>query len=110
MKKAVSGFSSITAALKIASKVGFVNFYRSITSRNTCKTCALGMGGQKGGMTNELSSFPEICKKSIQAQLTDIQQAIPESLFQNNTIADFKQITPRKLERLGRLNTPLYKK
>ena len=68
------------------------------------------MGGQKGGMTNEVSSFPEICKKSIQAQLTDIQQAIPESLFQNNTIADFKQITPRKLERLGRLNTPLYKK
>jgi len=88
MKRAVSGFSSITAALKIASKVGFGNFYRSITSRNTCKTCALGMGGQKGGMTNEVSSFPEICKKSIQAQLTDIQQAIPESLFQNNTIAD----------------------
>jgi anaerobic selenocysteine-containing dehydrogenase len=39
-----------------------------------------------------------------------VLQAIPESLFQNNTIADFKQITPRKLERLGRLNTPLYKK
>ncbi|HIN26226.1 MAG TPA: histidine kinase, partial [Candidatus Marinimicrobia bacterium] len=110
MKKAVSGFSSITDSLKIASKVGFGNFYRSITSRNTCKTCALGMGGQKGGMTNEISSFPEICKKSIQAQLTDIQQAIPESFFQDNTIADFKQITPRKLERLGRLNTPLYKK
>ena len=66
------------------------------------------MGGQKGGMTNEVYSFPEICKKSIQAQLTDIQQAIPESLFQDNTIVDFKQITPRKLERLGRLNTPLY--
>ena len=66
------------------------------------------MGGQKGGMTNEVYSFPEICKKSIQAQLTDIQQAIPESLFQDNTIADFKQINPRKLERLGRLNTPLY--
>jgi len=51
LKKAVSGFSSITDSLKIASKVGFGNFYRSITSRNTCKTCALGMGGQKGGMT-----------------------------------------------------------
>ena len=109
MKKAVSGFSSITAALKIASKVGFGNFYQSITSRNTCKTCALGMGGQKGGMTNEVSSFPEICKKSIQAQLTDIQKAIPESYFKENTIDDFKRITPRKLERCGRLNTPLYK-
>ena len=110
MKKTVSGFSSITAALKIASKVGFGNFYQSITSRNTCKTCALGMGGQKGGMTNEVSSFPEICKKSIQAQLTDIQKAIPESYFKENTIDDFKRITPRKLERCGRLNTPLYKK
>ena len=109
MKKTVSGFSSITAALKIASKVGFGNFYQSITSRNTCKTCALGMGGQKGGMTNEVSSFPEICKKSIQAQLTDIQKAIPESYFKENTIDDFKRITPRKLERCGRLNTPLYK-
>ena len=109
MHKAVSGFSSILYSLKVASKVGFKNFYQSIISKNTCKTCALGMGGQKGGMTNEVSSFPEICKKSIQAQLTDIQKAIPKTLFKKQSITDFRKTSPIELERLGRLNTPLFK-
>jgi molybdopterin-dependent oxidoreductase alpha subunit len=93
----------------VASKVGFKNFYQSIISKNTCKTCALGMGGQKGGMTNEVSSFPEICKKSIQAQLTDIQKEIPQTFFKKQSITDFRKTSPRELERLGRLNTPLFK-
>ena len=67
------------------------------------------MGGQKGGMTNEVSSFPEICKKSIQAQLTDIQKEIPKTLFKKQSITDFRKTSPRELERLGRLNTPLFK-
>ena len=109
MHKAVSGFSSLLYSLKVASEVGFKNFYQSIISKNTCKTCALGMGGQKGGMTNEVSSFPEICKKSIQAQLTDIQKEIPKTLFKKQSITDFRKTSPRELERLGRLNTPLFK-
>ena len=108
MSPAVSGFSSIVSSLKIAHTVGYRNFFKSIRSRNTCKTCALGMGGQQGGMVNEAGSFPEICKKSIQAQLTDIQNPIPEKLFRDNTIAQFKALRPRDLERLGRLNTPLW--
>ena len=76
MSRAVSGFSSIFDSLKTAHTVGYRKFFNSINSRNTCKTCALGMGGQKGGMVNETNSFPEICKKSIQAQLTDIQSPI----------------------------------
>lgn len=105
---AVSGFSSIKSSLKIARSVGYRNFFKSIRSRNTCKTCALGMGGQQGGMTNEAGNFPEICKKSIQAQLTDIQQPIPEEFFQNTSVDQFKAIPPRELVRLGRLNTPLF--
>ncbi|HIB32161.1 MAG TPA: FdhF/YdeP family oxidoreductase [Candidatus Marinimicrobia bacterium] len=108
MSKAVSGFSSIKDSLQIARTVGFRNFFRSISSKNTCKTCALGMGGQKGGMTNEVGKFPEICKKSIQAQLTDIQQAIPRDLFRKNTIKDLQAMRPRDLVRSGRLNTPLF--
>jgi len=104
---AVSGFSSIKSSFQIARTVGYRNFFRSIRSSNTCKTCALGMGGQLGGMTNEAGSSPEICKKSIQAQLTDIQNPIPEKMFQNTTIEQFKSIPPRELVRLGRLNTPL---
>jgi len=109
MSKPVSGFSSIKYSLAVARKVGFRNFFKSISSKNTCKTCALGMGGQLGGMTNETGHFPEICKKSIQAQLTDIQLAIPDSVFRDTTISELKEISPRKLQQMGRLNTPLYK-
>lgn len=109
MSKPVSGFSSIKYSLAVARKVGFRNFFKSISSKNTCKTCALGMGGQLGGMTNETGHSPEICKKSIQAQLTDIQLAIPDSVFRDTTISELKEISPRKLQQMGRLNTPLYK-
>ena len=108
MSPTVSGFSSIVSSLKTARTVGYRKFFNAVRSRNTCKTCALGMGGQKGGMVNEAGSFPEICKKSIQAQLTDIQDPIPEKLFEDNTIAQFKAMRPIDLERLGRLNTPLW--
>ncbi|SVA17929.1 uncharacterized protein METZ01_LOCUS70783, partial [marine metagenome] len=108
MSPTVSGFSSIFSSLKTARTVGYRKFFNAVRSRNTCKTCALGMGGQKGGMVNEAGSFPEICKKSIQAQLTDIQDPIPEKLFKDNTIAQFKAMRPIDLERLGRLNTPLW--
>tara|TARA_B100000686_G_scaffold355374_1_gene473879 strand:+ start:18997 stop:21168 length:2172 start_codon:yes stop_codon:yes gene_type:complete len=107
MGRAVSGFSSIFESLKIARIIGFKKFYHSITSKNTCKTCALGMGGQNGGMVNEAEKFPEICKKSIQAQLTDIQSPISNRLFYDNTIKQFQNFRPSDLERLGRLNTPL---
>ena len=106
--KPVSGFSSIKSSIQIARTVGYRKFLKSIGSKNTCKTCALGMGGQKGGMTNETGHYLEICKKSIQAQLTDIQHPIPEEMFQNTTIDQFKSVPPRKLVRMGRLNTPLF--
>ena len=44
------------------------------------------MGGQKSGMTNEVGKFPEICNESIQAQLTDLQQAIPLELFRTGYV------------------------
>ena len=51
-------------------------------SPNACKTCALGMGGQKGGMVNETGgSFPEVCKKSLQAMVADMQPAIDQPEF-----------------------------
>ena len=106
--KTVSGFSSVKNSLQIARTVGYRNFLKSIRSKNTCKTCALGMGGQNGGMVSEDKHFPEICKKSIQAQLTDIQKPIPDELFQNTSLKQLKKLSPQKLERLGRLNTPLF--
>jgi len=74
------GFKAIWYSLKAAKSVGFQKMFQSVSSKNTCKTCALGMGSQKGGMIDEGAHFPEICKKSFQAQLTDLQDAIPSDV------------------------------
>lgn len=107
--KAAGGWPAIRYSIKVAFQVGIFPFLRTIFSRNSCKTCALGMGGQSGGMRNEQGDFPEICKKSMQAQLTDIQPGISNSLFQKKSIDDFKKLSGRELERVGRLACPLYK-
>ena len=103
------GMKSIGYSLRVAREVGIGRLARAVNSKNACKTCALGMGGQRGGMRNEIGHFPEICKKSLQAQLTDIQDGIPAEEFNTLTLARLRELRPRELERLGRLNTPLYK-
>ncbi|MDH4298495.1 MAG: molybdopterin-dependent oxidoreductase, partial [Cyclobacteriaceae bacterium] len=109
MKHAPGGWRSINYSRKVAGEVGVQNFVRSIRAKNTCKVCAYGMGGQRGGMVNEFGEGLEICKKSIQAQLTDIQPEIAEDFFNTSSIHQLKQLKPRELERLGRINYPLYK-
>lgn len=106
----IGGWKSIYYSLNVAQEVGWDHFYKSITSKNTCKTCAYGMGGQSGGMVNEAGDKLEICKKSIQAQLTDIQKGIDLDFFAKNNIADLLKLKPRTLERLGRLDIPIYKR
>jgi molybdopterin-dependent oxidoreductase alpha subunit len=102
------GFPAIAYTLRKAREAGgLLRFYRRLRSRNTCKTCALGMGGMRGGMVNEAGHFPEICKKSIQAQAADMAGTIPESFFQNTPMADMAAMTSRELERLGRLAFPI---
>jgi hypothetical protein len=44
------------------------------------------MGGQRGGMVNEFGDGLEICKKSVQAQLTDIQGEIAKDVFKTSSI------------------------
>jgi len=87
---------------------GLVSMYRALRSRNACKTCALGMGGQLGGMVNESGHFPEVCKKSVQAMAADMQGAIPRHFFETNDFVAMARLTPRELEAAGRLTTPLY--
>ncbi len=87
---------------------GVMRLYRALSTKNACKTCALGMGGQQGGMRNEAGKWPEVCKKSIQAMTADMQGAIPEQLFTDTSIAQLQTLTPRELEHLGRITHPLY--
>ena len=89
-------------------KIGVGKAAKALTAKNTCKACAYGMGGQKGGMTNELGEFPSVCNKSVQAQSTDIQPGIPHEAFEH-PLTDLQQLSGREMEKLGRLNTPLFK-
>ncbi|MFK5855555.1 MAG: FdhF/YdeP family oxidoreductase [Bacteroidota bacterium] len=107
--KAGGGLKAIKYSLNATRTVGISKMIQAISSKNTCKTCAYGQGGQKGGMTDEMGHKLEICKKGFQAQLTDIQSPIPSELFQKKSIEDFQNMSARLLEKSGRLNTPLYK-
>jgi len=86
---------------------GLLKLWRAMRSKNACKTCALGMGGQRGGMVNELGYFPEVCKKSLQAMVADMQGAIRSDFWQRYTPRDLQQFSPRELEACGRLVEPV---
>lgn len=87
---------------------GFLKMYRAMRSKNACKTCALGMGGQRGGMVNEKGHFPEVCKKSIQAMSADLQGAIHQNFFNDFSFEKLRGFTSSQLESAGRLAKPLY--
>lgn len=55
---------------------------------NACKTRALGMGRQTGGMRNEMGHWPEVRKKSLQAMVTDMQQGLRPEFFQRYSTAE----------------------
>ncbi|MFN0146587.1 MAG: FdhF/YdeP family oxidoreductase, partial [Dehalococcoidia bacterium] len=85
----------------------YLGLYKRLRSKNTCKTCALGMGGQQGGMVNEKGHFPEICKKSVQAQAGDMGAFITEAYLRATPIASMASLSSREFERLGRLVFPV---
>ena len=106
--KAAGGWPAIFYTLKQARATGgFLRMWKAMRSRNACKTCALGMGGQRGGMVNEAGRFPEVCKKSVQAMAADLQGAIPEHFFDDVSISRMQSMTPRELEAAGRLTQPM---
>jgi molybdopterin-dependent oxidoreductase alpha subunit len=102
------GFRAIWYTWKKGREAGGIwKLYKAMRSKNACKTCALGMGGQQGGMTNEHGSFPELCKKSLQAMVADMQPGILPTFWQENSVAALAQMTPRQLEHCGRLIQPV---
>ncbi len=108
-KKIVGGgFKKVLYTLNTVRRIGVKDAAKALAAHNACKACGLGMGGQRGGMINELDEFPSVCNKSVQAQSTDIQGPIPLPVF-DHTIADFKELSSHEIEHLGRLGTPLHK-
>jgi len=102
------GAKKVLYTLNTVRRIGLKNSAKALNAKNTCKACGLGMGGQHGGMTNELDEFPSVCNKSIQAQSTDIQSPIPLEIFEHD-LSELKELSGHELEHLGRLNTPVYK-
>jgi molybdopterin-dependent oxidoreductase alpha subunit len=107
--KSGGGWPAIRYALRMARRAGgLLPFYRALRSRNACKTCALGMGGQLGGMVDEAGRFPEICKKSMQAMAADMQGRIGSEFFDRCGFAELRALSPYDLEHMGRLAQPVY--
>src|SRR6476646_12244774 len=86
---------------------GLLKLWSAMRSKNARKTCALGMGGQAGGMVNEAGHFPEVCKKSLQAMAADLQGAVRSEFFSTYSIPQLQRFTPRELEASVRLVQPL---
>jgi molybdopterin-dependent oxidoreductase alpha subunit len=102
------GWAAIRYTLRMANRVGWRQLWRAMRSKNACKTCALGMGGQAGGMRNEAGHWPEVCKKSLQAMVADMQEGLRPEFFGRFGIEQLRALTPRELEWCGRLTTPLF--
>ncbi len=103
----IAGWDSILFSIQQALKTGPVSMLKALFSKNSCKSCALGMGGQKGGMRDEKGAFPSVCKKAIWAQASDLQAAIPSDFFQKFALEELKTRTPLELEYSGRLTAPV---
>jgi len=105
---AAGGFAALAYTFKKGRESGGVfKLYKRMRSKNACKTCAYGMGGQKGGMVNEAGSFPEVCKKSLQAQAGDMQSPIDEVFFSKHSIKELETWSSLQMEAAGRLAFPI---
>jgi molybdopterin-dependent oxidoreductase alpha subunit len=107
-RRSGGGFAAIGYSLAKAREAGgIVGLGRRLATHNACKTCAVGMGGQRGGMRNEAGSFPEVCKKSIQAQAADMQPPFDDTFVRTHDLATLERWTSRELEHAGRLGFPM---
>jgi molybdopterin-dependent oxidoreductase alpha subunit len=102
------GWRAVLYTLKKSRQAGGLwKFWKAMRSRNACKTCALGMGGQAGGMVNEAGHFPEVCKKSFQAMVADMQGGVKPEFFATYSIPQLRAFSPYQMEHAGRLVQPV---
>jgi molybdopterin-dependent oxidoreductase alpha subunit len=107
-KRSGGGWAAVWYTFRMARRVGWRQLWKAMRSKNACKTCALGMGGQRGGMRNEAGHWPEVCKKSLQAMVADMQAGLKPEFFARFSIDQLRTLTPRELEWCGRLTQPVY--
>jgi len=99
MKQIIGGGpKKVLYTLNTVRRIGLKKSSKALRTKNTCKACGLGMGGQQGGMTNEMGEFPSVCNKSIQAQSTDIQAPIPNEVFEHS-IEELQELSKAEADR-----------
>ena len=65
---AAGGWPAVFYVLRKGRESGsYWKLYKRLRSRNACKTCAVGMGGQRGGMVNEPGHIPSAAQNAEQA-------------------------------------------
>ncbi len=106
--KSGGGWPAVWYTLRKAREAGGIfKMWKALQSKNACKTCALGMGGQKGGMVNEVGGWPEVCKKSLQAMAADMQAGIPDDFWSTYSVPQLQKFSPLQMESAGRIVKPL---
>src|SRR5688572_24129691 len=107
-RRSGGGLAALRYSIEKARAAGGIGtLAKRLATNNVCKTCAVGMGGQQGGMRNEAGSFPEVCKKSIQAQAADMQPPIADAFVRTHDVAALERWTSRELEHAGRIGFPM---
>jgi molybdopterin-dependent oxidoreductase alpha subunit len=105
---AAGGLPALLYVLRKGREAGGIwKLYRRLRSRNACKTCAVGMGGQRGGMVNEAGRWPEVCKKSVQAQAGDMGRVVTEEWLAETPIDRLLELSSLECEARGRLTFPI---
>ena len=108
LPRSAGGWGAVRYSMKMANRAGGLwPMLKALASRNNCKSCALGMGGQKGGMRDEKNHFPAVCNKSFLAQASDMQGTLPENFFEQFDLPTLSTWSPRQLELSGRLTQPV---
>lgn len=108
LPRSAGGWGAVRYSMKMANRAGGLwPMLKALASRNNCKSCALGMGGQKGGMRDEKNHFPAVCNKSFLAQASDMQGTLPENFFEQFDLPALSTWSPRQLELSGRLTQPV---
>ena len=54
------GSKNVLYTLATVKRIGLLDSAKALKSNSPCKACDLSMGGQKGGMVNEIDEFPSV--------------------------------------------------
>ena len=84
--------------------------WQTLNHKSACLSCAWGTGGQNGGFRDELGEPLQRCIKSVEAIRSELQSAVPRSIFDCKSLTELQQLDSSSCDQLGRLDRPLIKK